>query len=252
MLEQPTRNLLSFIAEEHACELVSTFKHHEHLSMFTAVDSLFQAPIPHFDVEHGLGTVSQLYLFVQYYMYAAMSNVMRLHQSEAYSCTRIAIDATLTAYRIIENQDLHPLYQQRDHTFQIIARFMKKATKADHTKFPLAKDLLAAWDICSEFGSHADVSTFFYRMKTIPDIDDSSKQMLQFMFFQQPENDELASLHYSELLHTFMCILAVFDPFVRTSTPGFDHATWTQKRNDFSEAVVRQWQIDMNAARAKG
>ena len=183
MLVQPSRNLLQFLAEEHACELVSVHKHPVHIHLFTSVDGLFQAPIPYFETPHGLGTVSQLYLLVQYHLYAAMSGIMRLHQSEAYSSTRVAIDATLSAYRIIEKPELHALYQARDHSFQTIARFIKRSRKTNALSFPLAGELLAAWDHCSQFGSHADVSSFFYRMETLPDVDDASKQMLQFMFF---------------------------------------------------------------------
>ncbi len=44
-------------------------------------------------------------------------------------------------------------------------------------------------------------------METLPDIDNGSKQMLQSRFFQQPENDALAALFYSELLPAFMLML---------------------------------------------
>jgi len=250
VLEQPRRNLLQFLAEEHACELVSVHKHPLHLHLFTAVDGLFQAPIPYCETPPGLGTVSQLYLLVQYQLYAAMSSSMRLHQSEAYSSTRVAIDATLSAYRIIEKPELHALYQARDYSFQTVARFMKRERTKNPLSFPLAGEMLVAWDHCSQFGSHADVSSFFYRMETLPDIDDASKQMLQFMFFQQPENDALAALHYSELLHTFMLMCEVFDPFVRDSARGFDHSGWSRARCELTVRVVTQWRSDMDSVRS--
>ena len=43
--------------------------------------------------------------------------------------------------------------------------------KNDPSKYPLSHTLINIHDACSEFGSHADISSFFYRLerKKIPD-----------------------------------------------------------------------------------
>ncbi len=130
--------------------------------------------------------------------------------SEALASMRTAIEAGLTAYRIIEDRPSQLKYVQRDRSFLSHKRFFEKVWKTDPDAFPLAPPLLNRWDACSQYGSHADVDTFFLRL----DLPDAASQMLRLHYFQHPRNRYEFGWYFLLFVHTFVIILHVFEKYL--------------------------------------
>lgn len=117
-MDVPQTNLLEFIGAEQTNLLVMMTKCHVEIAkIFPHLDGAYQAPIGFIDVnikdEHKK-TILSLYLFTHYHLYFSTVCLLRCHISDSFGSTRKAIDATLTAYQLIEEPDTLPLYQQRE------------------------------------------------------------------------------------------------------------------------------------------
>jgi hypothetical protein len=103
------------------------------------LDGTFQAPIPHLRIaanDEYSQTVLSLYLFTHYHLYLSTVMLLRCHLSDSLASTRKAIDATLTAYRlIVEPQTLEEYKSQHRH-YQFIKGHIERRRKADPTLFP--------------------------------------------------------------------------------------------------------------------
>ncbi len=90
---------------------------------------------------------------------------MRCHNAEGLASTRKAIDATLSAYLMILDPSTINKYKARAKLFQYIKAHMEKVREKDNTKFPLAVELIEFHNLCSQYGSHADIDGFIGRME---------------------------------------------------------------------------------------
>jgi hypothetical protein len=238
----PPGSLLSFIAAEHENELVSTLKHAQELQWLSRIDGLLRAPIADLDVPKGLQAIAQLYLFITFHLYTTVVNLMRLHLAEALGCERKAIDAALSAYEMLTDSESISAYHDREWKFLNIKAFIDKARKKDPEAYPLARDLLCTWDHCSEFGAHADLSTFAGRLNQTPIAEDPDKQLLHFFYFQAPSSEDEARFLYVDVFANFIAMSKIFDPLFKAHSKGVDWPNWVKSREDVEGAILGEWQ----------
>jgi hypothetical protein len=234
----PPGNLLSFIATEHENEMVSIHKHGRDLDVLAKIDCLYQAPVRFFDIPSGERPLAQLYLFIHYHLYSTVSNLLRMHVAEALGCERKAIDAALSAYEMLADPTSIPAYQAREWKFLNIKRHIEKARKKDASRFPLAEELLSTWDMCSEFGAHADDSAFALRLEQVPIPTNADQQKLYFLYFQLPSTTDEAHFYYVDAFANFLTITRIFEPFVQAHAKGLSFDGWREQR-DTLDAVIR-------------
>ena len=92
--------------------------------LFSRLDGLYRTAIRNAraDSPDDL-VVLQLLLFVHYHYYNSTATLLRCHLSDALASMRTAIEAGLTAYRIIEDRPSQLQYVQRDKSFLSHKRF---------------------------------------------------------------------------------------------------------------------------------
>lgn len=239
-MQQPG-SLLDFMGAEHTNELVSVHKFGAHLEILQHIDGLLRAPVSDIDVPANLHAVAQLYLFMHYNLYASVANLMRLHVGEALGCQRRAIDATLSAYEMIENPTSAPEYETGAYKFKFIQRFISKARNKDTTRYPLAVELLKTWEQCSAFGAHADAQSFGLRMKKVKMAGVENKHKLFFLYFEQPQTEDESHFFFTDTLVNFLNMARVFAPFVQQYAPGFAFNAWSQKLDQLDTTCRAHW-----------
>ena len=208
-------NLLHYLGVEEQNLLTSLVKFREEFNQFSNLDGVYQAPISRLripeDDEPGL-LICQLYLFVHFHLYFSLSCLLRSHLSDCLSSARKAIDAALSAYKVIVEPSTAGKYLKRDRYFLFIKRNMQKEIKANPSKYPLAPELLKIHEACSQYGSHADISSFIHRveMKEMPGED---ADLLQLYYFQFPKDENEYKFYFVLVLQTFFKIFGVFKVF---------------------------------------
>ncbi|MDR7377099.1 hypothetical protein J2X19_001757 [Rhodoferax ferrireducens] len=209
---------------------ISAKLHEAVLIEHTIVDQVIRTCINGLHIDNTpANMVAQLYHFVHVQYLAALSNLLRLHLSESMGNTRKAVDATLTAYELILFPEKLPMYLAREWHFQTIKSRIERARKGDPTKYPLAAGLLELHDIGSQYGAHADVSSFIHRMKRRPH-EDSRGIIQNFVYFQVPESQDQGDAHYVNLFHNFLLMTRVFDPFTEKYAP-INFEVWRADRD---------------------
>lgn len=129
-------NIFGFIAEEEENLLVSTYHGKTHLHALEEVDSIIRSPVDKLVVPKEMAAVAQLYLFIHYHLYSTFTNFMRLHLAEAMTAQRKAIDAALSAYKIIDDPSTANAYENREWEFQNIKTHIAKARKGINRNTP--------------------------------------------------------------------------------------------------------------------
>lgn len=205
------KDFLEYLGKEEANLLVTLNNLRPEFDLFSKLDSLYRTAINSGRVENADDlVVMQLLLLVHYQYYHSTSTLLRCHLSDAFASMRIAIEAGLTAYRIIEDRPSQLLYVERDKSFRFPKSFFKKAWKKDSNAFPLARPLLDRWNACSEYGAHADINTFIERLE----LPSPSKPELKLQYFQHPKNRWEFGWYYLVLVHTFVIILQAFEKYL--------------------------------------
>jgi len=212
-------NFLKFLSGEEQNILSTLVNLRQDFDVFSHLDGLYRAPFGLIDVPVGEELVPNLYLFVHFHLYFSVACLGRSHFSECLASTRKAIDASLSAYEMILDPSSQPLYENRDNRFQFIKAHISRARKADPSCYPLAVELLELHDICSEFGSHADVSSFVYRVE-MKDTDQSAKSSLLFHYFQFPCDKHEYHVYFVETFLAFHQMLIIFQDFIASKAIG--------------------------------
>ncbi|MCI0423300.1 MAG: hypothetical protein L0312_29455 [Acidobacteria bacterium] len=231
-------DFLQFVAGEEQNMLTSLVNLRPDFNVFSHLDGLWRAAAERIDVPEKEQAVPALFLFVHFQMYVSVAALMRAHVSESFASTRKAIDAALSAYEMILNPGAIPKYEARDKDFQFIKAHIAKIRKDDPAKYPLADQLIQQHDTCSEFGSHADVSSFIYRTE-LKETDKPNKSMLLFHYFQFPRDREEFHWHFVELLLAFYQMLEVFKPMVLKLSVGLDKS-WESELNKLRDALGKE------------
>jgi len=223
-------NIFMYMDAEAENVKISASLHEKVLKEHTVVDQFIRSCITGLKIDNTpANMVAQLYHFVHVQYLAALSNLLRLHLSESLGNTRKAVDATLTAYELILFPERLPMYLAREWHFQTIKSRIERIRKGDPTKYPLAAGLLEMHDMGSQYGAHADVSSFIHRMKRIPH-EDGRGIVQNFAYFQLPESQDQGDSHYVNLFHNFLAMTRVFDKFTETYAP-IDFEVWRVDRD---------------------
>jgi hypothetical protein len=154
-------DFLDYLGLEERNLLASIVNFRQEFDIFYNIDKIYRAPLSRLSVSENEAVIPQLYLFVHFYLYFAVTCILRSHLSEALSTTRKAIDGAFTAYALILEPDKAHAYLERDKYFLFIKANIQRHIEKDTSAFPFARELLNIHDACSEFGSHADISSFF-------------------------------------------------------------------------------------------
>ena len=206
-------NFLEYIATEEQNLLTSFSNFRKEFDLFYNVDRIYQEPLRRLIISEDDVLVPQLYLFVHFHLYFSISTLLRSHLSECLASMRKAIDATLSAYKIILEPKYSEKYINRDKYFQFIKSNMQKEIKKNSSKYPLAHELIKIHDACSEFGSHADISSFFHRLET-KEVPGTDQDQLLLHYFQFPRNSEKYRFYYIVTLQAFYFMFLIFKLFL--------------------------------------
>lgn len=205
-------NFPKYLGIEEQNLLTGTINFRTEFDLFYNIDRIYQEPLKRLVFPEDKALVGQLFLFVHFHLYFSISCLLRTHLSECLSSLRKAIDASLSAYKIILEPELSKNYIERDKTFQYIKSNIQREIEKDSTKFPLAHSLLKTHDCCSEFGSHADISSFFHRLET-KEIPGTTKDQLLVHYFQFPKDQEEYRFYYIVTLQAYFSMFLIFKIF---------------------------------------
>ena len=243
MTNVPKTNLLEFIGIEETNLLVTMAKFHTDIvQVFPKLDGAYQAPLGFIDIkidDAHKQTVMALYLFTHYHLYFSTVCLLRCHLSDSLGSTRKAIDATLTAYRLIEEPATLEQYHQQHRHYQAIKSYMDRARRHDATKYPLAGRLIELHDLCSEYGSHADISSFVHRI-TIAPTEEAGKGLFKVQMFQTPDTDLAHRAYLVETLLAYTEMAKVFSTFMGSVTTGFDVTAWNTQLGQLEKAFASE------------
>lgn len=246
-MDELQTNLLAFIGAEETNLLVTMTKCHRDIEFFPLLDGAYQAPIRFIDVnindEHKK-TILSLYLFTHYHLYFSTACLLRCHLSDSLGSTRKAIDATLTAYRLIDEPATLTQYHERHRNYQNIKSYMARQMTHDKTKFTLARELIKLHDLCSEFGSHADISSFIHRV-SVESTQKEGKGLLKVNMFQTPNRDIELRGYLAQTLLAYAQMVKVFSAFLGELAVGLDLVEWNRRINDLIKACATEsYEID--------
>lgn len=241
-MDLPETNLLGFLGAEEQNLLTTMVKCHRDIAIaFPKLDGAFQAPIKHIDInindEHPK-TILALYLFTHYHLYLSTTLLLRCHLSDSLASTRKAIDATLTAYRLIIEPGTLEDYKNQHRDYQYIKHYVGRMRKDNLHAFPLAPPLLDVHDKCSEYGSHADISSFVHRI-SIDETPGTGKGIYRVGMFQLMS--ELEIRHH--LVMTFLAyttMLKIYSEFVGGLAQGLDRGAWQQWIHELFGAIFSE------------
>jgi hypothetical protein len=205
-------NFLEYLGTEEQNMLTGMINFREEFDLFYNLDRIYQEPLNRLVVSEDNILIPQLYRFVHFYLYFSVSCILRTHLSEGLSSTRKAIDATLSAYKIILDPKSSKKYIDRDRYFQFIKANLKKEIDKDSSKYPLAHALIKIHDSCSEYGSHADISSFFHRLEK-KEIPETTQGQLLLHYFQFPKDKEEYRFYYLVTLQAFFLMFMIFKRF---------------------------------------
>lgn len=206
-------NFLEYLGTEEQNLLTSFTNFRSEFDLFYDLDRIYQEPLKRLVVTEKNSLIPQLYLFVHFHLYFSISCILRSHLSECLSSTRKAIDATLSAYKIILDPEIATKYENRDKYFQYIKSNIQRENAEDSNKYPLAKNLVKIHDACSEFGSHADISSFFHRLER-REVPGTNNDLQLVHYFQFPKNSEEYRFYYISILQAFYDMFLIFKLFL--------------------------------------
>ncbi len=234
-------NFLELVTSEDYNLMVSLIKYPREFSYFNRVDNVYDQ---YLDITNKIklnsgneeSIICSLYMFVQYQYYFTFVTFLRQHLSDSMFSLRKAIDAALTAYYIIEKPDEVNKYLEKDNKFIFIKRTIEKIRSDDSNKFLLAKDLIIYHEECSEYGSHADISSFINRL----DIEDKSSdgtRKINFGSFQIFKDENEFRFRYVAMLMAFLIILKIFKCFFLKKMSGIVIPSLEKELNELENCL---------------
>lgn len=202
-------DFMEYLGKEEQNLLISINKFKDEMELLASLDKIYQEPVLRLEIPKERSMIPQLYLFVHFHLYFSVSCLLRPHLSESLSSTRKAIDASLSAYKIIVDPGTSVMYENRDKIFQNIKKHFSDEFKKNSDKYPLAISLAKIHEFCSRFGSHADIDSFFHRLE-FSDVIGERKDQMTFHYFQLPRN---LNEHKYYLILTFQAFYKMFEIF---------------------------------------
>lgn len=217
-MSQMELSFVEFLGVEEHNLTASLVNFGPQMSFFTNLDFIFQRPfvscsVPLSQIEKDhKRLIHQLCRFAHNHLYISVSTLFRGHLAECLASIRIAIDATLSAYKVISDPDTAEKYYKRDVMFQKIIRTIKNERTNDGSKYSLAPKILGIHRKCSEYGSHADVSVFAYRLSTQHNRE-LNESTIQLHYFQFPESRDEFRYYFLFTLWSYFLMFEVFKLF---------------------------------------
>lgn len=181
-------NFLEYLGIEEQNLLTSVASFKPEMDLLYDLDQVYQAPVKRLEISTEDSLISQLYLFVHFHLYFSISCLFRSHLAEALSSVRKAIDATLTAYKIILDPDTAEKYINSDNYFKFIKTNIQNERKKDPEIHPLADGLIKVYNACSKYAAHADFDSFVHRRELRENPHTKEKRLL-FHYFQKPKDN---------------------------------------------------------------
>lgn len=200
-------NFFEYIGAEEQNLITSIVNFKSELELFLNLDKIYKEPLKRMQVSEEESIIPTLYYFVHFYLYFSVSCFLRCHISECLAAVRKAIDASLSAYKIILEPNTAEQYLNRDKYFLRIKDNIQRDIKGDSSKYPLAHSLIKMHDLCSEYGSHADFSTFSDRLLI-------KKDEIMFHYFQISRSIENNKFYLLVSLYVYLLIFLIFKIFI--------------------------------------
>jgi len=211
-MENPKEiDFFSYLGDEEENLLKSIFNFNKEIGLLKLLDDCFQIQFGRFSADQNKldeVLVATLFMHVHSHYYICFSQFLRCHLSMAYCVLRIAIDACLAAYHIIKKPEDAEKYIEQNRFFLFIKRNIEKALRKNPDTYPKAINLINLHDICSSFGSHADVTTLVHR------LDLSNRDKISLGYFQFPGEEKEFGKHFLTLLKGYLIIFEIFSDYV--------------------------------------
>jgi hypothetical protein len=202
-------NFLEYLGTEEQNLLTGLVLLKDDFNFFLGLDYIYQEPLKRLVISEKDDLIPcQLYRLIHFHLYFSMSCLLRYHISESLFSTRKAIDAALTAYKLILEPETTEKYKQRDNYFQYIKSHIQKERKKDMSKYPLASELLAVHDLCSKYGSHADIDSFQNRIE-VRKSSETNKGFIMLHYFEISDSAEMRKIYF-QILRIFYSIFQIF------------------------------------------
>lgn len=182
--------------------------------------------------------VSGLFLASYSQLYFSLACYLRAHPAEALMSCRKAIDATLSAYYMMEKPGSGKDYLAGRSPFRSIKREIKSIRKKDPDKFPLAGALIELHEMCSML-AHADFEALAPHLKV---TQANQSELVQFSLFHQWISDNETRFFLFILLHAYWRCALVFvakaEALGQTAPDGF-HQLGSSLKLSYDEHAAR-------------
>jgi hypothetical protein len=225
------------IEDKNLRKNIEEFK--KEVELFKQLDRIFQRPIPRLNQSGSTEILIKLYYFVHCYLFSSIITLFRTHLSESLSSLRVAIDAGLAAYEIIRNPESVEKYYEQDGRFKFIKRVIEERANANDPEYGFAKPLIIMHGFCSMVGSHADYSSFFYR---VDELKDSSPKdgYSRFWYFQHPDSRDEYCFYINLYLLSFFQIFQIFLIFLNDTFEIIDEE-WDNQIASFEKEIKTKY-----------
>jgi hypothetical protein len=221
---------------------ISTHNLGDLLNIFYVCDDLYRYPVKN---TRALQTddeilISIFFRFIIERLYVSVAHFLRCRFSDCLSSTRQAIDAGLSALKVIEDPTSVWKYANRDKCFVHIKDEAERrvANVQDPTpgsvEYILGR-LVGFHDWCSRMGSHADLETVFLRRVKQPPGAEGSDQASSFCFFQVHDPDGFR-YYFVHVVGYYFYVLKLFEMFWETRL-AVDSAKWKQEIGDLAKTL---------------
>jgi len=230
-------NFLEYLGNEEQNLLTSIVNFRNEFDLFYNLDRVYQEPLKRLVVSQNEIIIPQLYLFVHFHLYFSLSCLLRSHLSETLSSLRKAIDASFCAYKIILEPKTASDYLNRDNYFQFIKSNFQREIRKDPSLYPLAHDLIKIHDVCSQYGSHSDISSFIHRLEK-KEVKDKNTEILFLHYFQFPRDQEEYRFYYLITLQGFYFMFMIFKSYLDKNLKVID-TKWESTVAEFGPLISK-------------
>ncbi|MDD2503895.1 MAG: hypothetical protein PHG58_08630 [Clostridia bacterium] len=236
------KGFFDYLAVEEQNLLTSLVRFPKEIDMFAQLDWIYQFPMKKMTVPEEKTTIASLYLLTHYNLYFSYSCMLRSHLSDSLSAMRTGIDATFTAYRLIKKPDSIDQYLQRKHQYLRIKATIKDELKKDPSLYPLAPFLINLHEACSQYGSHADIDSFFHRFEIVfTEIPSKIKHNVHY--FQFPDNPRSYRFYLTILLKGFYTMFLIYEDFIKEYLTITEIQKWEETIRSFQDRLQLNMQV---------
>ncbi len=198
-------DFFEYLAKEDQNFLVSLYTHRRELNLFDELDCLYQELIDAIQATKDITAeewLAALLMRVHHQLYSSTASFFKCHISESFASTRIAIDATLSAYKIFSAPNTAQGFVDMNGEFKFIKNHIKEERKKDSSRYPLAPRLIKFHEVYSKYGAHCDSSSFIDRL-------DLKVDNLVYNYFQNLTEEDFKK-YFKTILFSFLDMFKIF------------------------------------------